>query len=267
MTRLAALLAALLALPAAARAAPRPSPTPSSASDAFLGLRPTVDAAFGATRIDRLPEAQRLRAVAEGVVELLLGARIFRHDDLRDALGRGYLVDAFDCRGEAACLTRLSAPLRRLGVKAVVFGDLFSGADALRVRVRRLNLATGRLAGEAIFSVPRAEAELVPPWRAGLAPVVTRAGSLLVVSNQPDAACTLDGNPCEQSANGAIDGVSEGEHVIELTKDGFRGASRLVTVRAGTTTRVGIPLEELPAPTDPAPRQPATDPQPGPARP
>jgi PEGA domain-containing protein len=253
MIRLLALLAALQPLPAAALAASHPAAPPTGASDAFLGLRPTEDAAFGATRIDQLPDAQRLRAVAEGVVELLLGVRVLGHDDLRGLLGRGYLADAFDCRGEATCLLRVTAPLRKLGVKVVTFGDLFSGADTLRVRVRRLDLATGKLAGEATFSVPRAEAELVPPWRAGLAPLVTRAGSLLVVSNQPDAGCTLDGNPCEQSASGAIDGVAEGEHVVELSKEGFRRASRVVTVRSGTTTRVGFSLEEVPVQAQRAP--------------
>ncbi len=208
MIRLAALLAAL-ALPAAAAPAPAAPPPPRraapAATDAFLGLRPTEDPGFGATRIDRLPEAQRLRGVAEGVVELLLGTRVLGHDDLRAALGRGYLAEAFDCRADVACLARLAAPLRKQGVQVVTFGDVYGGADALRVRVRRLDLASGRLLGESVFAIPRAEAELVPPWRAALAPLVTRAGSVVVVSNQPDAACTLDGNPCEQSASGAIE--------------------------------------------------------------
>lgn len=252
----AALLAAALALPAAAAetAAAAPAarrPPADGASEAFLGLRPTEDASFAATRIAGLPEAQRLRGVAEGVIELLLGARVLGHDDLRVALGRGYLAETFDCRGGAACLLRVAAPLRKLGVRAVTFGDLHAGSSTLRVRARRLDLVSGKVTGAATFTVPRAEAELVPPWRAGLAPVVTRAGSIVVVSNQPDAACTLDGNPCEQSANGAIEGVAEGEHVVELSKEGYRRASRVVTVRAGAPTRVAFSLEELPAPATP----------------
>lgn len=219
---------------------------------AFLGLRPTADAALGQTAIAQLPDAQRLRSVAESVVEVLTGAHVLGHDDLRAALGRTYLVDLFDCRGDAACQLRVAAPLARDRVRTAVVGDYHADGASLRVRVRRLDLAAMRVTEETSFSLDRGAAESLAPWHEALRPLFQDTGRLRIVANVADASCALDGQPCEPSPEGLLE-VQEGEHVIELTKEGYRRASRVVVLKRGDESRVAIALEELPVQLQKAP--------------
>lgn len=219
---------------------------------AFLGLRPTDGAGFGATALGELAEAQRLRGVAENVVALLTGAPVLGHEELRRLVSPTYLVELFDCRGEVACQLRVAAPARARGVRSAVTGDLFADGEVLRIRLRRLDLAAGRSLGEAVVAIPRATAETLPPWREALSGLFKDTGSLRIVSNVPDYACHLDGRPCEVGADGLI-AVGEGEHVVELTKEGYRRGVRVVEVRRGVEQRVALPLEELPVQASKAP--------------
>ena len=247
MTRLALACSALLA------AAPLPSRPAPPAPVAFLGLRPTADRTLGATAIAQLSEAQRVRSVAENVTAALTGATVLGHAELRGMLGGAYLVDLFDCRGDPACAIRAAAPLRKAGVGIALLGDYHRDEAGFHLRVLRLDLAAGKATDQAAFTVPAAEAEALPPWRAGLAPLFQDAGGILVATNVPDAACTLDGKPCERSPEGAIPGVPEGEHVLELSKAGYRRATRVVSVRRREQVRVAVALEELPTQVQQAP--------------
>jgi hypothetical protein len=264
VTKLAPLVVAALAVLAApAQAAPRrfpastPTPTPlppvAPHSIAFLGLRPTDGAAFGTTALGQLAEAQRLRGVAENVVGLLSGAPVLGHEDLRKLASPTYLVELFDCRGEVACQLRIAAPLRARGVRTAVSGELFAESEAFRIRLRRLDLAAARLLDEVTFTIPRASADTLPPWREALQRMFLDTGSLRVVSNVPDPSCQLDGRPCEVRADGLIANVAEGEHVVEIAKEGYRRGVRVVTVKRGEEQRVALPLEELPVQAGKAP--------------
>jgi hypothetical protein len=255
--RLTILLAALLVATLASAA---PAASPGGAAKrareqrriAFLGLRPAADPAFEQTAISQLAEAQRLRALAENVVEVLTGATVLRHEELRAALSRTYLVDLFDCRGAVACQLRVAAPLARQGVTVAVIGDYLVDGANLRIRVRRLDLAVGRLEAEATFAPERGAAETLAPWQEALKPLFQDTGKLRVVANLPDATCTLDGDPCQPSSDGAIELV-EGEHVLELSREGYRRASRVVAVKRGEELRVAVALEELPVQVQKAP--------------
>lgn len=220
---------------------------------AFLGLRPTSDARLGATAIPELAEAQRLRAVAENVVEVLSGAPLLRHEELRAALGRTYLVDLFECRGVAACQLRLAAPLGRRGVAAALVGDYHAVGSFVTVRLRRFDLVKGRLSDEVTFGGQRAALDTLPPWRTALAQLFVDTGSLVLVTNAPDARCTLDGKPCALSEGGVIADVPEGEHLLELAKEGHRRLHRVVNVKRREPLRVVVPLEELPIQVQKAP--------------
>lgn len=239
-----AALALALASPAGAAEPPRA---------AFLGLRPAQSASFAGTAIARLPEAQRLRAAAESVVEALSGAAVLRHDALRAALGPTYLADLFDCGGDAACELRLAGPLRARGVATALAGDYVAEGDALRVRLRRLDLAAGRIGDQATVVLPAGGAEAFEPWRAALAPMFHDTGSVRIATNVPGAACTLDGRPCDASADGVLPRVAEGEHVLELALPGYRRAARAIAVKRGEELRVAVPLEELPIQAQKAP--------------
>ncbi len=222
---------------------------------AFLGLRPATDKTLGQTAIAQLPEAQRLRAVAESVVEILTGAAVLRHDDLRAAVGRTYLADLFDCGADAACQLRVAAPLARRGVTTAIAGDYFADGGTLRFRIRRLDLAAMRVAEEISFASERSQAETLAPWQEALRPLFRDTGKLRIVANVAGADCTLDGRPCEGWPAETLE-VGEGEHVLDLSKEGYRRASRVVSVKRGEELRVAIALEELPVqlqkPPDPS---------------
>jgi hypothetical protein len=252
------LTAVLLAAPAGrtTRAAPasRAARTAPAATDriAFLGLRPAETASLTGTAIARLPEAQRLREVAENVVEVLSGATVLRHDELRVALGPSYLVDLFECR-DAPCQLKLAAPLRRKAVRWAVAGEYFAAPEEIRIRLRRFDLRAGQLADELTFVLPRRDAETLSAWRTALQPLFRDTGSVRVVTNVPRAACTLDGRPCDLSQGGVIANVPEGEHLLQLSQEGHRRAHRVVVVPRGKELRVVVPLEELPIQAQKAP--------------
>jgi hypothetical protein len=227
-------------------AAPLPAQPAAAPPVAFLGLRPAVDRSLGATAIAQLGEAQRFRSVAESVTVALTGANVLGHAELRGLLGGAYLVDLFDCRGEPGCAAALAAPLRGAGVRVALVGDYHRDETTLHLRIVRLDLEGGKAVDRVTFPVPRAEAEALGPWRAGLAPLLRDEGSILVVTNVPDASCTLDGRPCPRTPEGTIADVSEGEHVLELSKAGYRRATRVVSVRRREQVRVAVALEELP---------------------
>ena len=238
-----ALAAALLAsasLLAGPALAAEPAPI------ALLGLRPTEDAAFGATAIAQLAEAQRLRQVVENVIEVASASKVLGHEPLRASLGRAYLVELFDCRGEATCLIAAARPLRAAGVTTAVVGDYFAAEGALKVRLRKLDLVREQVAEELVFEVPRDDAGALAPWRAGLAPLFGETGTLKLVVSQPEAQCLLDGRPCSLDGEGIIAEVPEGEHLLVVTKDGFKRSERVVAVRRREQARVAVALEELP---------------------
>ncbi len=259
-----ALALALLAAGAPTLAAPaRRSPpppatahagvTPPAGAIAFLGLRPTETSVFGATSLAQLGEAQRLRAIAENVVGLLSGTAVLRHDDLRKLLGPTYLVELFDCRGEIACQLRIAAPLLRAGVETAITADSFIDGDTVRIRVRRLELGKGRVLDEAMVAIPRAGADTLPPWQDALQQIFQDTGAIRIATNVAEPICALDGRPCELGADGALRSVPEGEHVLELSKEGYRRSVQVLVVKRGAELRVALPLEELPIQAQKAP--------------
>lgn len=245
-------LAVLLCLAASAATAAEPAGKGAPRRIAFLGLRPATDASRSQTAIAQLPEAQRLRAVAESVVEILTGATVLRHDDLRAAVSRTYLVDLFDCRDDVPCQLRVAAPLARQGVVTAVVGDYYPDGSTLRIRIRRLDLAGMRLVEEASFAPERSVAEALAPWQEALRPLFQDTGRLRIVANVAGTSCTVDGRPCEPWPAEALE-VEEGEHLLELSREGYRRASRVVTVRRGEEQRVAVALEELPVQLQKAP--------------
>ena len=209
------LLLAALALAPAAKA-----PAAPAGGLAVLGLRPVEAGPGSATAITRLAEAQRLRAAVEGVAEALGGAPPLRHDDLRGALGRAYLVTLFDCLDDEPCLLAAAAPLRARGVDAALVGEYGRQGDLLTVRLRRLDLRAGRVAAAATFEVPAAQAEALAPWRAGLAPLFDDTGSLALVVNLPGKPSAID--DCLQAVFPAV------PYCLDLI-EGDSTASRLET--------------------------------------
>jgi hypothetical protein len=218
-----------------------------------LGLRPTADASLGATALAQLSDAQKLRQVVESLVEVASGGQVLGHEQLRAGLGRAYLVALFDCLGEATCQVAAARPLRALGVTTAVIGDYHAGEERLHVRLRTLDLVRERVAEESTFDVPRGGAGELAPWRAGLAPLFGETGTIRLVVSQPEAQCLLDGRPCQLDADGIMADVPEGEHLLVVTKEGFKRSERVVAVRRREQARVAVALEALPVQAQRAP--------------
>jgi len=227
---------------------------------AVLSLRPSADATFGATVLEELPQAQRLRTVLENVVEMVSGNEVVRHDSLRRQLAKSYLVDAFDCRSDPACVAKIALPLVRGGVAAVLVGDYFRADDAYHVRVRLIEIDGARQRAEVTLLVPLARADEVEPWREGLASLFADTGGIDIVTNVTDFSCTIDGAACVFPRPGALDAQKEGEHVLELSRDGYLPASRVAVVKRGERLRLAMALQrapvQLPAAPDPTARAP-----------
>jgi hypothetical protein len=246
------LAASLLACAAGAAAAERAGANGKARRIAVLGLRPATDRTLGQTAITVLPEAQRLRTVAESVIEILTGAATMGHEELRAAVGRSYLVDLFDCRDDVKCQLRVAAPLARQGVQTAVVGDYWVDGTTLRFRIRRLDLAALRVVEEVTFAAERGAAETLAPWQEALRPLFQDTGRIRIVANVAGSGCTLDARPCDRWPAETLE-VQEGEHVLELSKEGYRRATRVVTVKRGEELRVAVALEELPVQLQRAP--------------
>ena len=229
---------------------------------AVLGIRPTFDGSFLDTRLEGIAEGQRLRNLAESALAAVTGRAVLGHEDLRRLLGKGYLVDLFACRSDPSCLARGAAPLVAAGATlSVVYGDYHErDGGGVVLRLRRIDLVSGRILAEALFELAANDTWELATWRRHLAPLVSDTGSLRVVANVGGWVCRLDGVECLPNADGVVEDVPEGEHVVELAKEGYSRGARAITVERGKETRVAVALEELPvqlgAAPDPAARVP-----------
>lgn len=218
---------------------------------ALLALRPT-DSTMAGTKLDLLPESQRLRTLAENALEAISGYSVLHHAELRQQLGTGYLVATFECSSEPACVSRVANPLRNLGIDRVLVADWTAEGENTRIRFRLIDISQGRLVDEVTLTAPRAELDSLKPWRAPFERLFDDTGSVELVSNVTDFACTMDGAPCTRDPNG-VTKLREGEHVVELTKEGYKPTVRTLTVRRGGKERVALPLERLPIQLQAAP--------------
>lgn len=213
----------------------------------FVGLRPTEGADMKVTAIRRLAEAQVLRQVTENVLAAVSGQQVAGHEDLRDLLGTGYLVDLVDCAGEARCILDLVKPLGARGYRQVVVGDYYVDTAAKEYRFR---ISLYQIGGKgrpviATFGLPEASIEDPKSWQAHLDALFANRGKVELISNVDGFGCTVDRKPCEFGPDQFL-ALAPGEHVIELSKAGYVTRSRVVTVEAGKAIKVGLGLDALP---------------------
>jgi hypothetical protein len=213
----------------------------------FAGLRPTEDADLKVTAIRRLAEAQVLRQVTENVLAAVSGRKVAGHEQLRQLLGNGYLVDLVDCGGEARCILRLVKPLGPRGYKQVVVGDYYVDAAAkqYRFRITQYPIVGKGAPVTASFALPEASVEDPKAWQIHLDALFSNRGKLELISNVDGYACKVDRKPCEIGPDQLLS-LDPGEHVIELSKAGYVTRSRVVTVEAGKSTKVALGLDALP---------------------
>jgi hypothetical protein len=69
-------------------------------------------------------------------------------------------------------------------------------------------------------------------------------GSISVASDPSGATAVLDGGP-SQTTPCTFTGVSPGSHTIYVSKSGYTGISKTVTVNGGTTTQVSVTLNKV----------------------
>ncbi len=242
----AALCAALMALsPAGAQ--------PAEQVVVVGGLRPTRGAAFKKTDIGRLPEAQRLRAIAEGLVGEIAGRSIIDHAGLRTLLGRSYLASFFDCAGGVKCAARVFASLHPQA-GWVVFGDYAVRRGTYSFRLRLVELGSGRLLANTEFSLRARQIEEREQWQRQLT-------ALLAAVAEPGGAAVAEtgatGKPA--AVPGAKPGAKPGDAGVAATPGAKPGARPAGARPAGAVPATGAkPAGARPAGGE-TPAGPATD--------
>jgi hypothetical protein len=206
----------------AALMAPSPAGAQPAAEQVVVvgGLRPTRGAAFKKTDIGRLPEAQRLRAIAEGLAGEIAGRSIIDHAGLRTLLGRSYLASFFDCAGGVKCAARVFAPLHPQA-GWVMFGDYAVRRGTYSFRLRLVELGSGRLLANTEFSLRARQIEEREQWQRQLT-------ALLAAVAEPGSAPVAETGGTAKPA-GAKPGAKPGDAGLAATsgaKPGARPAAR-----------------------------------------
>ena len=210
-----------------------------------LGLRPTTGA-NGPTEIRRLAEAQKSRSLIESLLQLISGHDVVGHEDLRQLLGDSYMVDLFDCTDRLGCITARLVQLKRSGYTTAVYGTYWVDGDTFHFRVFTFSLATGRPLKHVEFDLAGAQLENADAWRPELDKLFTNKGRVVIASNIPDFQCTVDSEPCSFGPDGHSLSLTSGEHVIQLSKKGYKAATRVVNIAEASDQRVAVPLEQQP---------------------
>jgi hypothetical protein len=137
---------------------------------AVIGLRPAVGNFDGPFEIRRLPEAQKLRRVANDVVRQVAQHPVIDDAGLRAALGVEYLVDFMDCHAEVACVSKLVAKLKKKTTQGV-FGDYTVVDKKYQIRLRLLDIAQRKVVKEVEFKLDQADIEDRMQWRREVEPL------------------------------------------------------------------------------------------------
>ncbi|MBI5510836.1 MAG: carboxypeptidase regulatory-like domain-containing protein [Deltaproteobacteria bacterium] len=238
-----------------------------STTTAFPALRPVLP---GTTETDLpgLIEAQRLRGIAENVLGVVGGGEVLGHKRLRSRLGGTYLVEIFACAGRIPCIVKRVQPLRGAGIQHFFVGEFTHEGEQYSFKIQMLDLQTGEMVKDVSFALGADKVEDLGAWTDALAPFFAYHGTIRVLANVSDFRCTLDGKSCEMDEDGVIRAVKPGEHLLEITKEGYAAGSdgdervqtstrKVVQVEAGKETKVVIALEQIPKPADaPPPKKP-----------
>jgi serine/threonine-protein kinase len=89
----------------------------------------------------------------------------------------------------------------------------------------------------------RAESSVSPRPSGGGAKPSQGPGSLVVTANVPGATVTLDGKPeMSGAAPFSVQSLSPGVHSVAVTKEGYNGAQRSITVEAGKSASLSVEL-------------------------
>ncbi len=80
-----------------------------------------------------------------------------------------------------------------------------------------------------------------------LRPAPPQGGSLRVLANAPGAVVSLDGDVLGE-APASAEGLTPGEHIVEVRAEGYEPAQRTVTIDPGQQRVVSVTLEEVVAP-------------------
>ncbi len=212
---------------------------------AFAGLRPALAPDFGETELNRLSEAQRLRKTIHNVLEAVSGETVISHDELRNSLGRAYIVGVFDCAGRVKCLLTTLKPMAARGYSRAVVGDYTTSDEHYLFRIRLLDLNAERVVDESTFELTGRETEDLSRWRKNLEGLFADTGSIRLVSNVAGYTCKLDAKPCTTEKD-VITNVPEGEHVVELGKEGYIAKAQEVRVQRKREVRLAMALQERP---------------------
>ena len=190
--------------------------------------------------------ARRLAEAVAREVGAERGQGVLGPEQAEKQLGRDEAARLFACGANAHCLSALSAPL---GVDQVLGGELAQGDRCyvlnlvlVRVKDERVLATSGR---ELPIGSHRLQPELVAAARRLLRGEAEPTGELRVITEEPGARVTLDGEPAGRTPLSVR--VRAGRHELRLSQVGYLDLEpRLVEVPASGAVEQRVALQPIP---------------------
>jgi hypothetical protein len=127
------------------------------------GLRPAAEG-YAATEIIRLAHAQKIRELVDEAVHEITQRVVLNHGALRAALGQRYLVEFFGCEGALKCVVRTFGKVKGQATH-LVYGDYSVKKRTYRIRMRLVEMASGKMVSEVEFTLDAKEIEDAATWK------------------------------------------------------------------------------------------------------
>jgi hypothetical protein len=199
------------------------------------GLRPAAEG-YGATEIIRLAHAQKIRELVDEAVHEITQRVVLNHGALRAALTQRYLVDFFGCEGKLKCVVSTFGKVKGQATH-LVYGDYSVKKRTYRIRMRLVEMASGKMVSEVEFTLDATEMEDAETWKQklkALLAVIAPAGE--TGGGETGGGETGGG----ETGGGETGGGGSGHGSDELTDADFGAAVEQVTVEPPK------PREDLP---------------------
>jgi hypothetical protein len=238
-----------LVLFTAARLAAAQSPSDASAIAADAdrgeddsGARTLVAVLFLATGGVDMRLADNLTEVLVASVASSGDFAIVGREQFGAAMGVGGEEETLRCAEDPICLGRVGAVM---GAEEIVLGSLGERAERYIVNLTRIDVARGRLVHRVFRTTPAELSPLIQAVTEGarglMAPPL---GAVRITVNVDSAALVVDGVAVTPDPDGVLRGLEPGEHLLEVSAEGYGDAEQRFHVDRGETLDLSVTLTQ-----------------------
>lgn len=192
-----------------------------------------------------LPEEMRrnLEILLNNSVRTMAGMQSISTLDVQMLLQNPKYTDLAACGGGPQCARRIG---QAIGADVVVFGTLAGIGDSFSLNLRALIPATGQELGRQKVDVVGSRDVLIPAIRLAafrlLAPEQVH-GALMVDTNVDGVLIVVDGQSAGTTPlSKPIEHLSEGEHTVVVTREGYEPLTETLQIKPFETTRLRLQL-------------------------